>query len=387
MSNEQLSQHVTEERMHEWLDNELTRRSSTDVSVHVQHCHECTELLETCRDMRVSVSKLLRSYDAELSAVPRVARADRARLAANSRAPSAPIINHIVVFSKPAQFWPTARRLTSLAALALVFVGTASMVLTRSYHSVAGSVSSAFARPGSVAASAGGESFSVSGFLRSIFTSNFAGSRVDVTGLVTSEAHRAMSGVKVSVRGTEMTAVTDLSGHFRFHGLPISVTSLVVTGPLGYETRVQDVNLYEPSQRLVNITLRAGVLKLHPFVVTSEQPAFDTPVQSKESICLTVFQPIGATDARMFQGLRGRIRAEGDFALDLIDWPAAGKTTRAQFVTESGNTLLGQAQVGSAQIRLTLTRDGSEWRGSATETRNGNSSWRRIQLREAGCSI
>ena len=89
----------------------------------------------------------------------------------------------------------------------------------------------------------------------------------------------------------------------------------------------------------------------------------------------------------MFQELRGQLRSAGDFRMEIREWPVPGQKVSAVFAMESPGTLVGRARVNTSELRITLTRDGEVWRGSASETRDYKSRWRRIALRESSCAI
>lgn len=374
MSNELLNQHITEDRLQAWLDHELGRRESALVSEHVRRCVPCAELLNECQHMRATVSHLLNSFDGELHAIPRAERSARAKSAFSSRTSSAPMINHIVAFNQPVECWPATRRIFSMAALAMIFVGTATTVMVRGYHSVAGSVTT-FANSGPGVTSAKARTGALPSATR----------RVSLRGMVTSPSGKGISGTQVSIRGTDLKTVTDFAGHFLFRGVPQSATALDAKGPPGYDSHAQYVNLYESAEPVVNIVLLSTALSLRPYVITSEFPAPGSAAHSQ--LCLSSFEPYTARDPRMFQGLQGQVLAPGDFRMTVVDWPNPGRNSSALFTMEPDGTLLGRVRQGDADIRITLTRDGSVWRGSASETRNYNSRWHRVSMRESSCTL
>ncbi|MEO7999016.1 MAG: zf-HC2 domain-containing protein [Gemmatimonadaceae bacterium] len=181
------SEHQTEESLHAWLDNELTSRESVLVGEHVEVCDACSATLAECRETRATVSYLLQSYDNVLESAPTVPRAERQKLSLSSRAPSAPIINHIVANSKSIGFWPAAKAYAPIAAAAMFFVGGAAFVMMRTYHVVAGSVSA--------------------------FASTAHKPFVSVDGKVIGVGGRPLAGITISVRGTSIETKTDEFGY------------------------------------------------------------------------------------------------------------------------------------------------------------------------------
>ena len=165
--------------------------------------------------------------------------------------------------------------------------------------------------------------------------------------------------------------------------MPQLTTALETRGPIGYGTHIEFVNIEESLEPVVNIVLPAGVLALNPYVVTAENPISKTVTQT----CLMSVELFTATDARMFQVLRGKIRTRGNFRLEVVDWPAQGINTSAHFTLESVGTLTGRVRDKTADLRDTLTRDGSVWRGSATEPRDHKTRWRRVSMRETVCAL
>jgi len=364
MQHEPLSQHITEETLHTWLDNELGRRESGVVGEHVQECRACAEQFDECRDLRTTVSQLLASFDSELAVTPRAARSARSKLTLNPRVTSPPIISHIVAFSRPMQFWPTARKYGSLAALTLIFVGTASLVMVQGYHALAGSISAvAKERP-----------------TGAILPPKHS---VTVTGIVTTISGQGITGATVTVSGTNLHTVTDPSGQFKIRDVSKSTKSIEVRGPLGYGSHTEFINLSKSADPVVNVVLLAEALAMNPYLVTAEQPSQKTRSQTS----LTSLEPFSSADPRMFQALRGAFSTAGDFRLEVVDWPVPGTNTSALFMLESEGTLIGRVRDKTADLRITLTRDGSVWRGSASETRNYKTRWRRVSVRESSCAL
>lgn len=217
-------EHQTESELHAWLDNEISGRERAAIHEHVQSCNSCLALLAECRETRATVSSLLQSYDSTFDNIPRRAscsvnkRAELQQTASDrpsfersmsdripfARSQSAPLIGHIVANSQPVKFWTGARTLLPVAAAALLFVGSATLFMARSYHVVAGSVKS--------------------------FANDTQIPFVNIDGQVLTLEGAPIANATVSVAGKGMRTLTDASGNFKLLHVPRTTQMLVAKG-------------------------------------------------------------------------------------------------------------------------------------------------------------
>jgi hypothetical protein len=360
MSADQLSMHVPEDVLHALLDRELSGRESDRIAVHVAECARCAALLDECKETRASVSGLLSSFDDELAQRPRVeVRADASRRIRASIS-SSPIISHIVAESRASRFWPALRQSASLAAVALVFAGTASLFMVRGYNAVSKSVTT-FA----------------SGDHKTYGTAAL----VKLKGVVSKAGGYPIENARVNIVGTQLRALTDANGEYSLY-VPERAVNLQVSA-IGYQSAQMPLDLGKSPVSDVDVTLQVQVHSLDAFVVSSPS------VSSAEGyrMCLRSASPETANQVRVFSELNGTFRSSGKFSVQVVGWPTPAQTNYASFTADAPDAITGAVSSGRYELRIVLTRDGPSWRGSATESRDGQVKWRRIVLDESKCGL
>lgn len=246
-------EHQTEEALHAWLDNELGSRESEYVHEHVQSCDSCSAVLAECRETRATVSQLLQLYDGEVEGARNSQGASGATRSANKRSTknrsrperlSAPMISHIIANTQSVKFWAGARTLAPVAAAAVLFVGSASLMMVRSYHVVAGSVKA--------------------------FANDAQRPFVDINGRVVKSDGAPIANATVSVSGTKMSTKTNEAGYFRLEHVPRSAQTLVARG-IGYNESSQRFTSGDGDDVSVGVQIRltTNLRVLNPVLVTS----------------------------------------------------------------------------------------------------------------------
>ncbi|MGV3709642.1 MAG: carboxypeptidase-like regulatory domain-containing protein [Gemmatimonas sp.] len=360
MSADQLHRHVSEDVLHALLDRELSGRESDRIAEHVGECTRCATMLDECRETRTAVGDLLASFDNELARQPQVTvHPDTSRRIA-SPVTGAPIIRHIVAKSRASHFWPALRQSASLAAVALVFAGTASLFMVRGYNAVSKSVNT---------------------FAAGDNRTYGATPMVKVTGVVSKAGGRAIENARVTVDGTQLHASTNVRGEFSLYVPERSVVLQV--SAIGYQPAPVPLDLGKSSAVNIEVTLQTLVHSMDAFVVTSPSVGSVNGYR----MCLRAASPETKNHERVFSELNGMFRAKGEFSVQVVGWPTPARTSYATFTADAPDAITGAASAGSYELRVVLTRDGASWRGSATESREGVVQWRRIALQESTCGL